>query len=177
MKAKRDLKQMNKTQVYNELKGAIGEEKIKNDDVVLSTYGTDVSVTPYQKPSFVILPKEKEDVRNILLIANKHKIPITVMSGGVNVTGLTVPVEDGIVLDLRQMDRIVEINGDSGYAVIEPGLTFDRFTAALAEEGFRSHVTTAPGGSTPLGAYLMRPSGSLCNRHLLLLIWDFRRGD
>jgi len=166
VKAKRDLKQMNKTQVYNELKGAIGEEKIKNDDVVLSTYGTDVSVTPYQKPSFVILPKEKEDVRNILLIANKHKIPITVMSGGVNVTGLTVPVEDGIVLDLRQMDRIVEINGDSGYAVIEPGLTFDRFTAALAEEGFRSHVTTAPGGSTPLGAYLMRPSGSLCNRHL-----------
>jgi len=166
MKVERGLGELSKESIYQELKGAIGEEKIKNDDIVLTTYGTDVSVTPYQKPSFVILPRKKEDVQKVLHIANKYKIPVTVMSGGVNVTGLTVPVEDGIVLDLRRMDKIVEINTDSGYAVIEPGITFDRFTAALAHEGFRSHVTTAPGGSTPLGSFLMRPSGSLCNRHL-----------
>ena len=47
----------------------------------------------------------------------------------------------------ESLDKIMEINTDSGYAVIEPGVVFDRFTAAFAKEGFRSHVTTAPGGS------------------------------
>jgi FAD/FMN-containing dehydrogenase len=152
--------------VHNELKKAIGGEKIKTDDIVLVTYGSDISVTPYQKPDLVILPRSSNDVREVLKIANKHKIPVTVMSGGVNVSGLTIPVEGGVLLDLRCMNKIVEINTDSGYGVIEPGVTFDQFTAALAEKGFRCQISTGPGGSTPLGNYLMRPSGSMSNRHL-----------
>ncbi len=157
---------MNETTIYDELRGLIGENNIKKDDIVLSTYGSDISVKPYQRPDFVILPEDREDVRKVLKVANKYKIPVTVMSGGVNITGLTVPIEHGIVLDLRRMDKILEINTDSGYAVIEPGVAFDRLTAALARKGFRCQVPTAPGGATALGNYLGRPSGSLCNRHL-----------
>ena len=166
MKIERALSEMNEKMIYGELKEAIGENKVKNKDIVLATYGSDISVTPYQKPSYVILPENKEDVKEVLQIANKYKIPVTVMSGGVNVIGLTIPVEAGILLDLHRMDKVLEINTDSGYALIEPGVTFDRFTAALAQKGFRCQVSTAPGGSTPLGNYLMRPSGSLSNRHL-----------
>jgi FAD/FMN-containing dehydrogenase len=166
MKMERALNEVNENIVYDELKRSIGEDKIKNDDIVLSVYGSDTSVTPYRKPSFVILPEDKEDVRKVLEIANRYKIPVTVMSGGVSVTGLTIPAEGGILLDLHRMDRILEINADSGYALIEPGVTFDRFTAALARSGFRCQVSTAPGGSTPIGNYLMRPSGSLSTRHL-----------
>jgi FAD/FMN-containing dehydrogenase len=151
---------------HNELKRAIGDQKIKTDNVVLVTYGSDISVTPYQKPDLVILPRDNNDVRKVLKIANKHKIPITVMSGGVNVSGLTIPRKNGMLIDLRVMNKIIEINTDSGYAVIEPGVTFDQFTAALAQKRFRCQISTGPGGSTPLGNYLMRPSGSLSNRHL-----------
>ncbi len=157
---------MKKKAIYEELKGSVGKEKIKIDDSVLTTYGSDISVTPYQKPDIVVLPDNKEEVRKVLKIANKYKIPVTTMSGGVNVTGLTIPVKKGILLDLRRMDRVLEINTDSGYAVIEPGVTFSQFTAALSRKGFRCQVSTGPGGSTPLGNYLMRPSGSLSNRHL-----------
>jgi len=157
---------MKEKAIYRELEKAIGKDKVKVEDVVLTTYGSDISVTPYQKPSFVILPNNKEEVGKVLKIANKYRIPVTTMSGGVNVTGLTVPVEHGILIDLRRMDRVLEINIDSGYAVIEPGVTFSQFTATLARKGFRCQVSTGPGGSTPLGNYLMRPSGSLSNRHL-----------
>jgi FAD/FMN-containing dehydrogenase len=166
MKTKKNLGEGSKDSLYDELREAIGREKIKEDDLILATYGSDISVTPYQKPSSVVLPRDREDVVKALKFANKYRIPVTVMSGGVNVGGLTIPAGDGIVLDLRSMDRIVEINTDSGYAVIEPGVTFDRFTAALAEKGFRCQLSTGPGGSTPLGNYLMRPSGSLCSKHL-----------
>lgn len=150
----------------DELIAAIGSEKVKDDEFVLATYGSDISLTPYRKPGLVVLPQTREDIIAILKHANKRAIPVTVMSGGVNVSGLTLPVEGGVAMDLRRMDRIVEINTDSGYAVIEPGLTFNAFTSALAKEKARCHVPTSPGGSTVLGNYLMRPSGSLCTRHL-----------
>jgi FAD/FMN-containing dehydrogenase len=92
------------------------------------------------------------------------------MAGGVNVVGACIPPEGGIVIDLRRMDRIIQINTDSGYVVVEPGANFDRVTAALAQKGYRCSIPTAPGGSSPLANYISRPSGSLANRHLDMIV-------
>jgi len=152
--------------IGRDLRDVIGAEKVKDDEIVLATYAFDISATPFRKPSLVVFPEEREDVRKILQVANKHKLPTAIAAGGVNVTGLSVPLEGGLVIDLRRMDKVIEINTDSGYAVIEPGLNFDKFTAALSEKGFRCQVPTSPGGSSPLANYMMKPSGSLSNRHL-----------
>jgi FAD/FMN-containing dehydrogenase len=64
------------------------------------------------------------------------------------------------------MNKIIEINEDASYAVIEAGVTFDELTAKLTEKGWRCQIPTSPGGSTPTGNFLVRPSGSLANRHL-----------
>jgi len=150
---------------FRTISKAIGKHKVWKDEPTLVAYGFDSSTAPFQKPSFVILPENNEDVQKVLMTANKWKIPVTVMSGGVNIGGMCVPSEGGIVLDFRKMDRILEINTDSGYALIEPGVSFDQITAALNRKGFKCHVPTAPGGATPLGNYLLQPSGSLANRH------------
>lgn len=152
--------------IYQELCEKIGAEKVKDDEAILVSYGFDSSIAPFRKPSLVVLPESRDDVKEVLLAANREKIPVTVMAGGVNVGGMCVPSEGGIVLDFRNMNRILEINTDSGYAVIEPGVIFDNFTSALSKRGFRCHVPTAPGGASPLGNYLLNPSGSLSNRHL-----------
>lgn len=152
--------------LYKDLCNRIGTGKVYDDEAVVVSYGFDSSVVPFSKPALVILPETRQDVVEVLTTANRNKIPVTVMSGGVNISGLCVPQEGGVVLDLARMDKILEINTDSGYAVIEPGVTFDNFTAALSKKDFRCHVPTAPGGATPLGNYLLKPSGSLANRHL-----------
>jgi FAD/FMN-containing dehydrogenase len=152
--------------IYQELCEKIGVNKIKDDEAILISYGFDSSITPFSKPSLVVLPENRDDVREILMAANREKIPVTVMAGGVNVGGMCVPSENGIVLDFRNMNRILEVNTDAGYAVIEPGVIFDRFTSELRKVGYKCHVPTAPGGATPLGNYLLQPSGSLSNRHL-----------
>jgi FAD/FMN-containing dehydrogenase len=163
------LKRLNENEkrvVCQRLGDAIGAEKVKDDELVLITYAFDVSPVPAQKPSFVVFPETRDDVVAVLQTVNQYKIPVTVMAGGVNVVGACIPEKDGIVIDLRRMDRIIEINTDSGYAVVEPGVNFDRLSAALAEKGFRCGIPTAPGGASPLGNYISRPSGSLANRHL-----------
>jgi FAD/FMN-containing dehydrogenase len=154
-----------KNVIAEKLRRAIGKEKVKDDEHILVTYATDYRRSMYAKPSLVVLPESTEDVKEILKIANKNIVPITVQARG-NHSQFSVPSEGGIVLDCRRLNRIIEINTDSGYAVIETGVTFDDFTAALKEKGFRCHIPTAPGGATPVGNYLLKPAGSLASRHL-----------
>jgi FAD/FMN-containing dehydrogenase len=159
-------KQGNRTAVSVKLKQALGPEKVRDDELTRISYSSDVSPVRPQRPSAVVFPKVRDDVVHVLGIANAYKVPVTVMAGGVNVVGSCIAPEGGIVIDFYRMNRIIEVNTDSGYAVVEPGVNFDRFTAALAEKGYRCSVPTSPGGSTPLGNYLSRPSGSLATRHL-----------
>ncbi len=160
----------NKKTFCKELRQAIGADKVKDDDIVLVTYMFDASPVPHRKPGFVVLPENKDDVIATLRLANKYNIPVTVMAGGVSMAGYSIASKGGIVLDMHRMDRIIEINTDSGYAVVEPGCSFDKLTAALREQGFRALIPTAPGSSSAMGNALGRPSNSLCNRHLDAII-------
>jgi FAD/FMN-containing dehydrogenase len=148
------------------LKEYLGTEKVKDDELSCITYSADVSPVTPQTPLCVVFPENRDDVVTALKTANEYKVPLTVMSGGVNAVGTTIPPKGGFVMDLHRMSRVIEINTDSGYAVIEPGVDFNRYTAALREKGFRCAVPTTPGGATPLGNSLSRPSSSLATRHL-----------
>lgn len=151
--------------VYEELCSKIGAEKVKNDDATLVCYGYNVAVPWFYKPGLVILPESREDVVEILQLANNNKIPVTVMSAGMMPIH-SLPSEGGIVIDFRNMDKILEINTGSNYATVEPGVTYADFTAALHEKGFRCHIPTAPSGTSALGIALLKPNGSLATRQL-----------
>ena len=154
------------SQIYNALCSAAGKENVSDSEMVLVSYGFDSSPAPPGKPDFVVLARDTVSVKQVLEVANRARIPVTPLSGGVNVGGTAVPSQGGIVLDLKWMNKIIEINEDAAYAVIEAGVTFDELTAKLIEKGYRCSIPTSPGGSTPVGNSLMKPSGSLSNRQL-----------
>ncbi len=93
--------------ISDELNNAIGANKVKDEDVVLVAYASDSSYVPFRKPNWVVLPETRDDVAEILKIANKHKIPVTAFGRGVNIAGYGVPSEGGIVMYLRRMDHII----------------------------------------------------------------------
>lgn len=68
-----------------------------------------------------------DDLRAILRIFNDAKIPVWTVSRGKNLGyGGPAPVVSGsIVLDLHRINRILEVNEKMGYAVVEPGVTFN----------------------------------------------------
>jgi len=148
------------------LKESLGPDKVKDDELTLTIYSSDVSPVPPQNPLCVVFPENRDDVVVTLRTANEYKVPLTVMSTGVNVAGNCIPPKGGFVMDMHRMNRIIEINTDSGYAVVEPGLDFNRYTAALREKGYRCAVPTTPGGASPVANNLSRPTTSLATRHL-----------
>ncbi|RAH81585.1 FAD-linked oxidase-like protein [Aspergillus japonicus CBS 114.51] len=77
-------------------------------------------------PSGAVRPKEVPEVQEILRLANAHLVHLWTVSRGKNLGyGGAAPVEKGcVVLDLHRMNRIIEINEESAYAIVEPGVSF-----------------------------------------------------
>jgi 4-cresol dehydrogenase (hydroxylating) flavoprotein subunit len=84
-------------------------------------------------PSAAILPKDVDGIRAALAIANRHRVPLWTVSTGRNFAygGAAPRVRGSVVLDLRRMNRIVEIDETLGYALVEPGVTYYDLHRAL----------------------------------------------
>lgn len=89
------------------------------------------------RPSVVIQPSCVEEVQACLRVAQDLAIPLWTSSMGRNFGyGGSAPVVDGTaVLNLRRMNRILEIDTKQAYALIEPGVTFFQLYDALREAG------------------------------------------
>jgi 4-cresol dehydrogenase (hydroxylating) flavoprotein subunit len=77
-------------------------------------------------PSAAVGPQSVEEVQAVVRIANEYKIPIWPISRGKNFGyGAAAPCMTGtVVLDMRRMKRIIEVNEKFGYCLIEPGVGF-----------------------------------------------------
>ena len=89
--------------------------------------------------SAVVQPDTVEQVQAVLRIATEHGVPIWTVSTGRNngLGGGSPRVKGSIVVNLRRMNRILEINADMAYAVVEPGVTWNDLGEALAAGGHR----------------------------------------
>ena len=67
--------------------------------------------------------------------ANSEKIPVIPRGSGSGMCGQVVPVQGGIILDMKGMNRILEINPQDGYCRVEPGVVDDDLNRALKPYG------------------------------------------
>ena len=115
-------KEVNKYQkALNELILVLGEERVLSaieDRICYSYDGTKQKVLP----DIVVRPGDTNDVSNTLKIANKYEVPIYARGAGSGLTGGAVPLMGGIVFDLKNMNRIIEICPDDFVATVEPGV-------------------------------------------------------
>jgi D-lactate dehydrogenase len=79
---------------------------------------------------------EAEQVRALVALCNRERIPLVARGRGTGTTGATVPDQGGIVVSFERMDRILRIDPDNRLAVVEPGVTNEDLQLAVAEHGF-----------------------------------------
>jgi 4-cresol dehydrogenase (hydroxylating) len=76
--------------------------------------------------SAVVTPRSVEDVQAVVRIANQYGVPLwTFGQGRNNAYGGPAPrVKGSILLSFREMNRVLEVNDDLAYALVEPGVRF-----------------------------------------------------
>jgi len=158
------------TETVSALERIVGKEHVTTSKPILMSYvARGIMGLESTAPEVVVRPKEVEEIRDILVLANAGRIPITPMSGGLS-GGFACPLKEpgGILLDLSRMNRIIDVDTDCRYMVVEPGVT-----SGAAWTYFRKNYPEwappvpdgAPPAATILGDALERGFSLVTNRY------------
>ena len=119
---------------FDKLKEIVGEDNVRDNAADRYVYGSDASVHEAM-PQVIVRPQNTAQVQGIMRYANDEKIPIIPRGSGSGMCGQVVPIMGGIILDMRSMNRILEINPQDGYCRVEPGVVDDDLNKALKPYG------------------------------------------
>lgn len=123
--------------VMDTFRQIVGDEWVKVELDDLAPYARIMVPDPAElhQPSAAVAPASIEEVQAILKVANQYKIPLWTISVGRNFGyGAAAPATAGqVVLDLKRMNKIIEVDPELGTALIEPGVTFKQLSEYLKE--------------------------------------------
>ncbi len=116
------------------LQKIVGKDNVSDSPADLYVYSGDASVHQAM-PHVVVRPKNIEQVQKIMKYANKNKVPVVPRGAGSGTSGHSVPIDGGIVLDMKCMNRIIEIVPEDMLVRVQPGVVDDDLNLALKPYG------------------------------------------
>lgn len=141
---------------------ALGFDKVSTDPADLARYGRSTQDRGTY-PCAILYPESREDVRTVLRIASDHRVPVYPISRGKNwgYGDANAPTDGAAILDMSRMNRIVEVNTELAYCVIEPGVSQGQLHDYLDEHhtGLWMDCTGAGADSSLVGNTLDRGFG------------------
>ena len=122
--------------LVDELEGAIGAAHVLTEPEDLATYECDGLTGWRAQPACVVLPGSADEVRAVLRLCARERVPFVARGAGTGLSGGALPVAEGIVVSVARMNRILEIDLASERVVVEPGVTNLAVTRAVSADGF-----------------------------------------
>lgn len=151
--------------VLAELKSIVGEQNATAAKHVRYAYSYDMSFVQPKMPDYVVLASEVKQIQDVLRLANRELIPVVPYTSGTNIGGLCIPERGGIILDLKRMNRILTLDVEAHYAVIEPGVSHGQLASALYPHKLRFGWPVGPPSSSVLACCVSHGIGGLSARY------------
>ena len=151
--------------VLTQLKKIAGEDRVLTDDVSLSLYAYDCSLSR-TRPDALINVARAQDVAPILRVLYQHHIPFVPRASATNHAGSCAALNGGVILNLAGLNRILQINTQEGYAVAEACAITGDLQDRLAPLGFFYAPDPASERVSTLGGNLAQnASGARCMKY------------
>jgi len=149
--------------IHDKLTDIVGKQYVSNSPEELFIYSRDMGTMEPRYPDYVVMPNSTEEVQKIVFLANEKRIPIVPMGGGLVLSGLTRALSGGIILDMKRMNRILEVNESSRYALVEAGASQGMLQAYLKKHhpSLKHSIPDSPPIATIGGNVLIHGSGHL----------------
>jgi glycolate dehydrogenase FAD-linked subunit len=110
------------SRILNQFRAIVGDRGFISSPGELHTYECDALTNFRVLPWAVLLPSSTEQVQSILRLCHREKIPFVARGSGTGLSGGALPVENGIVLSLVRMNRILEVDIPNARVIVEPGV-------------------------------------------------------
>jgi 4-cresol dehydrogenase (hydroxylating) len=115
-----------------------------------------------RKASAAVAPADVAQVQAIVRIAGQFRIPLFPISTGKNFGygGPSPNVTGSIIVDLKRMNRVLELDEARAFALVEPGVSYFDLYRAIEERGLKLMIDCPdPGWGSPIGNSLERGIG------------------
>jgi glycolate oxidase len=127
---------MDRDALILEMKQAVGPDRVVSEREQLRTYECD-GLSQYRCiPTLVVLPESTEEVQAAVRVCHRAGVPFVARGSGTGLSGGALPVEDGVLIVLSKMRRILEIDIPNQRVVVEPGVINLHVSQAVAADGY-----------------------------------------
>ena len=126
---------MEKDRILKRLQEIVGPANVLWKEVDLAVFEYDAGLDK-EKPSFVTFTQTAEEVARVVKFLHQEGISYVARGSGTNLSGGTIPLNRGVVIELSRMNRILEIDLQNERALVEPGVYNLTLQNALAPQGY-----------------------------------------
>src|SRR5262249_6488997 len=137
--------------LFQSLKSRI-QGDVRFDRASRLMYSTDASIYEIE-PIGVVIPRTHEDVFAAMEITREFKVPVLPRGGGTSLAGQTVG--EAVVFDMsKYLNRVLEVNREERWAIVEPGVVQEQFNLHLRPMGFLFGPDTSTANRATLGGMM-----------------------
>ena len=149
--------------ILGELKALLGE-RVSTATAVREHHGKDESYFPFALPDAVVFPETTEEVRDVVNICRRHRVPMIPYGVGTSLEGHILAVQGGVTLDLSRMNQVLAVHEEDLDAVVQAGVTRKQLNEHIKHTGLFFPID--PGADATLGGMsATRASGTNAVRY------------
>jgi D-lactate dehydrogenase (cytochrome) len=149
--------------VVTELRALLGE-RVSVSPAVREHHGKDESYFPYAPPDAVVFPESTEEVRDIVDICRRHRVPMIPYGVGTSLEGHILAIRGGVCIDMSHMNQVLAVHEEDLDAVVQAGVTRKQLNEYIKHTGLFFPID--PGADATLGGMsATRASGTNAVRY------------
>jgi D-lactate dehydrogenase (cytochrome) len=149
--------------VVGELRALLGE-RVSVSPAVREHHGKDESYFPYAPPDAVVFPESTEEVRDVVDICRRHRVPMIPYGVGTSLEGHILAIRGGVCIDMSRMNQVLAVHEEDLDAVVQAGVTRKQLNEYIKHTGLFFPID--PGADATLGGMsATRASGTNAVRY------------
>ena len=124
---------MNTQSFYQALAQIYPPQRLLTKNVELLPYESDALTAFQAKPAAVVLPQSNEEVIATVKACHQFGVPFVARGSGTSLSGGSLPIQDGLVIALNRLNKILSIDPEQRTAVVQPGVINLHISRAVAQ--------------------------------------------
>ncbi len=145
--------------VVAELEKLLGSERAITRRDALLAYECDGFTVHKRPPLCVVLPESTAEVQAVVRALHRHKVPFVPRGAGTCLSGGPTPTEPAVVIEMARMNRVLEVDLEDRFAVVQPGVVNLDLTTAVKGHGLHYAPDPSSQSVCTIGGNLAENSG------------------